>query len=67
VDVTDWTLPTQEVYDMKSKTMEDTVFLRPIRPNGYGDYIESAASETVAQIIDLQNLHMTVCKHHWRV
>jgi hypothetical protein len=43
---------------MKPKTMEDTVFCARYVPTDMA---------TVAQIIDLQNLHMTVCKHHWRV
>jgi Protein of unknown function (DUF1329) len=60
VDATDWTLPTQDLYDMGGKPWKIVSLFSRMHPNGYGDSFESDSSNYGAMFIDLQNRHMSV-------
>jgi Protein of unknown function (DUF1329) len=60
LDAEDWSLPTEDLYDMGGKPWKYLSFPYRMHPNGYGDYFESGSSNDLAIGIDLQNQHMTV-------
>jgi hypothetical protein len=60
VDAADWTLPTQDLYDMGGKPWKIFALFPRMHPNGFGDYFESDSSNYSSLVIDLQNRHMSV-------
>jgi hypothetical protein len=59
-DASDWTLPTEDLYDMGGKPWKFIALMSRMHPNGYGDYFESDSSNYAVLGIDLQNHHMTI-------
>jgi hypothetical protein len=44
MDASDWTLPTEDLYDMGGKPWKFLALFSRMHPNGYGDYFESDSS-----------------------
>jgi hypothetical protein len=59
LDAVDYHMSGEELSDMGGKLWKLFIQQQREHPNGYGDLYESGATEYVANIVDLQNTHLT--------
>jgi Protein of unknown function (DUF1329) len=62
IDARDFHMSGEDLYDMGNKLWKIDILFSRLHPNGYGDMYETGSGNYVADVVDLQNQHMTVAE-----